>query len=175
MSSYKNSLQKSHRDNIRNGLVYASATQSVERLKQKIGDGQCYVAMQEDRLVGTATICLKKIDYWYFSGTVGLIKLVAVDPDKKHAGVGTQCIETCIHYAREVGIKVIVTDSADENMAFKKLVTRLGGKMVDYCKYKANNIVSAVYALFFDRDLEPEDSFREEYLGRKCLNIVEHD
>ncbi|MBS7210344.1 MAG: GNAT family N-acetyltransferase [Lachnospiraceae bacterium] len=168
-------LSKSHSENISKGLVYATATQTPERLKQKIGDGICFVAVENGKLVGTATVCQKKIDYWYYTGTVALIKLVAVDPDNKHSGIGTQLIETCINYAKENGIKVVVTDSAEENAVFGKLAKRCGFKVIDYCKYKANNFVSTVYALFTEKNIAPSNEETEKYLMWKHENIVEKE
>lgn len=69
---------KAHSDNIKNGLFYAMETQTIEKLRQKIGDGISFIAEENGKLIGTATVCSKKINYWYYSGTVALIKLVAV-------------------------------------------------------------------------------------------------
>ena len=168
-------ISKAHRDNIKNGLLYATASQTMEKLKQKIGDGVCFVAEENGNLIGTATVCLKKINYWYYNGTVALIKLVAVDPDSKHSKIGTKLIEACIRQAKENRVKVVVTDSAEKNVIFGKLASRYGFKTIDYCKYKANNFISIVYALFIEQNLSPTDEEREKYLIWKHKNITEKE
>ena len=65
-------ISKAHSDNIKNGLFYATASQTIEKLRQKIGDGVCFIAEENGKLIGTATVCSKKINYWYYSGTVFL-------------------------------------------------------------------------------------------------------
>lgn len=171
----QNLLSKAHRVNEEKGLSYATATQSVEKLRQKIGYGVCFVALDNSKLIGTATVCLKDIDYWYYTGQVVLIKLVAVDPENKHAKVGTRLIKKCIEYANMIGAKVVVTDSAEQNIIFKKLVTRLDFVEIDYCKYRANNFVSTVYALFIDEDLKCDEEKRIKQLEWKRKNIIEKE
>jgi len=166
---------KAHSDNIKNGLFYATATQTIEKLRQKIGDGVCFIAEENGKLIGTATVCSKEINYWYYSGKVSLIKLVAVDPDSKHSRIGTRLIEECIRQAVENEVKVVVTDSAEENIIFKKLAKRCGFKVIDYCKYKANNFISTVYALFIDRKLSPSDVEIEKHLAWKHEHIIEKE
>lgn len=56
-------ISKAHCANEEKGLSYATATQSVEKLKSKIGDGVCFVAIDNNKLIGTATVCLKEINY----------------------------------------------------------------------------------------------------------------
>lgn len=168
-------ISKAHSDNIKNGLFYATATQTIEKLRQKIGNGVCFIAEENGKLIGTATICAKTINYWYYNGTIALIKLVAVDPDSKHTKIGTRLIEACIHEARENKIKVVVTDSAEENIIFGKLASRCGFKVIDYCKYKANNFISTVYALFTDPKLSPTDVEIEKHLAWKHENIIEKE
>lgn len=46
-------------------------------------------------------------------------------------------------------IEVMVTDSAEENMAIRNLYLQNGFKIVDCCKYPENNFVSVVYAHWF--------------------------
>lgn len=168
-------ISKAHNDNIKNGLFYATATQTIEKLRQKIGDGICFIAEENGKLIGTATVCTKKINYWYYNGTIALIKLVAVDPDSKHSKIGTRLIEACVYQAKENGIKVVVTDSAEENVIFGKLASRCGFKAIDYCKYKANNFVSTVYELFIEQNLSPTDAEIKKYLIWKHENIIEKE
>ena len=168
-------ISNAHSYNIKNGLFYATATQTIEKLRQKIGDGVCFIAEENGILIGTATVCSKEINYWYYSGKVSLIKLVAVDSDSKHSRIGTRLIEACIRQAVENEVKVVVTDSAEENIIFKKLAKRCGFKVIDYCKYKANNFISTVYALFIDRELSPSDVEIEKHLAWKHEHIIEKE
>ncbi|RHV29202.1 GNAT family N-acetyltransferase [Ruminococcus sp. OM05-10BH] len=145
-------LARAHKSNIDKGLCYATAFQSVDRLKQKIKDGICFTAVLNDEkstVIGTATICFIELNYWYYKGRVGLIKLIGIDTDYKGGHISTRLVDKCLQYAMKEGVQVVVTDSADKNVIVYNLFKKFGFERVDYCKYQNNNFISAVYALFF--------------------------
>ena len=76
-------LNLSHIDNEKKGLKYSTQNQSVEKLIEKIGTGDCVVAKIDGKLVGTATVGYRKINYWYCKEECAIIKLVGVHPDYK--------------------------------------------------------------------------------------------
>ena len=145
-------LKHAHEANAAKGLKYATASQSVEKLISKIGNGTCYVALVqengEDVLAGTVTVCPIRLNYWYYSGDVVLIKLLGVDPKYKGRQISTLLIKQCLAYAREKRVEVVVSDSAEENIILYNLLKKFDFELVDYCKYPQNNFVSAVYAYF---------------------------
>lgn len=86
LESLQHLLTTAHQVNEANGLLYATAHQSIERLAQKLKGSTTFVALKDNRLVGTMTIQFREIDHWYHKGTVGLIKLVAVHPSEFGGG-----------------------------------------------------------------------------------------
>lgn len=167
-------LKHAHEANAAKGLLYVTANQSVEELIAKIGNGTCYVAMVrengEDVLAGTATVCPIRLNYWYYSGDVVLIKLLGVDPKYKGHGISTLLIEQCLAYAREKKVEVVVSDSAEENHILYNLLKKFDFELVDYCKYPQNNFVSAVYAYFLHG--HPwDDVQRMEMLQKKRASL----
>ena len=108
-------LHIAHQSNKENGLIYASADQSVDKLIEKIGSGICLTAITENGLlVGTVTLSDKYIDYWYYRGNVLLLKLVGVHPDYRGKNIGSLLIEECIKIAKEKECKILVSDSAEK-------------------------------------------------------------
>lgn len=150
----QNLLNEAHKSNVKNGLIYATDHQTEEELMEKIGDGVCFVAKnligKDPSIIGTMTICQKYIDYWYYTGDIYLLKLVGVHSEYKRMGVSQKLINAIIEYVKESydnqSPMVIVTDSAENNLAFKNLVLKNKFKIVDCVKYKGNNFVSTVYA-----------------------------
>lgn len=168
-------LNLAHESNARKGLQYATANQSVETLIKKIGQGVCFVARTssatKSELVGTCSLEERTLDYWYLGANpekVLLLKLVGVHPEFRGVNVGGRLLEKCVEFARTNGYKMIVTDSAEENVAFRKLTERFGFCAVDCCKYAANNFISAVYAKWIDGGYPWNEEIRKtKYAARR--------
>ena len=144
-------LTAAHMSNAEKGLIYATANQSVDKLKAKIGeDGVCFIAMLGDVLAGTVTISFRELNYWYHSGEVAIIKLLGVSPEFKGRHISSKLIEKCIECAEKKGRRVIIADSAEQNVILRNLLHKYGFLTVDYCKYAANNFYTNVYVRWLD-------------------------
>lgn len=147
-SDIQDCLSKAHSVNEKNGLIYATKNQTVEKLIEKLKDSVTYVALSpENKVIATASVQFRKINYWYHNGDIALLKLVGVLPE--YSGKKLALLLLLLLRMFEVqtrGIEVIVSDSAEENIAIKNLYLNNGFKIVDYCKYTTNNFISTVYA-----------------------------
>lgn len=139
-------LTEAHVVNETNGLKYATAHQTLEKLSQKLKGSTTFVAFAGKQLVGTMTIQIRGIAHWYHKGEVGLIKLVAVHPDFAGEHIASRLLRKCMDFAEYNHVSVLVTDSAERNVALRRLVCKYGFVQVDCCKYKENNFISSVYA-----------------------------
>ena len=144
-------LNKAHECNKKKGLVYATACQSVEKLKEKIGDGVCLVALCDGKLAGTATITFRNLHYWYHNGPVATLKLLGVAPEYKGMHLGSLLLKKRIEIARNRGINVIVTDSAEQNIIVRNSCLKRNFRKVDYCVYPGNNFYTVGYAKWIGR------------------------
>ncbi|MBO4367601.1 MAG: GNAT family N-acetyltransferase [Clostridia bacterium] len=175
-------LHLAHEKNKANGLVYATADQTVAKLIEKISSGVCFIAVTNDgtdeMLVGTCTLEQRTLKYWYIENKeepLLLLKLVGIHPDWSGKGIGKALIGHCVDFARKNHYKMIVTDSAEENSAFRRLMSGAGFVIVDCVKYASNNFISAVYAKWiFEECPWPENIRAERYLARK-KEIVENN
>lgn len=170
-------LQSAHQSNEEKGIIYATAHQNVEKLREKIGTGICYVAVDTETgmLVGTATITLKELAYWYYEGPIYLLKLVGVHPSCKGKGIVALLVQKCIDQAGSEHIPVIVSDSAEENTALRALLMKFDFVTVDCVKYKNNSFVSAVYAKWIDGECPWTPQERDTHYQMHRANIVEKD
>lgn len=144
-------LDKAHEVNAKKGLNYATQGQSVQKLIEKLKDAVTYVALTPDNeVVATASVQFRKINHWYHNGDIGLLKLVGVLPEYSGFKLATLLLLLLRRFevqARKV--EVMVSDSAEANIAIRNLYLHNGFKIVDCCKYPENNFISVVYAYWF--------------------------
>lgn len=144
-------LDKAHEVNAKKGLNYATQGQSVEKLIEKLKDSVTYVALTPDNeVVATASVQFRKINHWYHNGDIGLLKLVGVLPEYSGLKLATLLLLLLRRFevqARKV--EVMVSDSAEANIAIRNLYLHNGFEIVDCCKYRENNFISVVYAYWF--------------------------
>ena len=143
-------LNISHETNIAKGLHYATYNQPVDKLIEKLKNSVCFVILKGGHLAATASIQFRNIDYWYHSGPIGLLKLLAVDPIFRGKHFAKLLVEEIISCAKQNKINVVVSDSAEKNKAIHDLYLKCGFKQVDCCKYPSNNFFSTVYAKWLD-------------------------
>lgn len=166
-------LNEAHKTNIEKGLIYATYNQSIEELKEKVKNGKCFVAMDGDKIVGTATIQFRNLNYWYHNGPIGLLKLLAIHPAYRGKNIAQKLLDARINCAISQKIKVIVTDSAERNLAIKKLYLNNNFRIVDCCKYKNNNFITIVYAKWLDNCPWSRLNIWFHYVLKR-MNINEH-
>jgi GNAT superfamily N-acetyltransferase len=88
----------------RMGLNCTCVNQSIETTAQRVRLGECYVAVCDGRLVGTAT--LHKPDrhsecHWYRRTEVASVHQFAVDPSFQGTGCGKALLLVAARWARE--------------------------------------------------------------------------
>lgn len=123
-------LTKAHSTNLKTCLVYSTASQSVEKLKEKLINAETFVVLNSnDSVVATASIQFRTINHWYCQGgEIGLQKLDGVLPEYAGKGIGQLLMWVRKIAAMEHNVKLIVTDSAEDNIAVKKLALKNGFK-----------------------------------------------
>ena len=140
-------LNKAHQENEKKNLKYATSGQDINTLKQKLQNAVCLVALTNDnRLIGTASIQFRKIYYWYHNGDIGLLKLLAVDPQYHGNKIADKLVKERIEIAKKHDIQVVVSDSAEQNEIVRHLLLSNGFNIVDSCIYRSNNFYTVVYA-----------------------------
>lgn len=162
-------LNVAHETNISKGLIYATYNQSLFKLKEKLKKAICLIVFVDGALSATGSVQFSKIDYWYHSGEIGLLKLLAVNPNFRGYSLGAWLVETIILICEEKHVDIVVSDSAENNLAVKFLYDKFGFKIVDCCKYPENNFISAVYAKWLNEIPYTDSYIKEKYNGRRLL------
>ena len=160
-------LNKAHETNISQGLVYATYNQSIEKLREKTKNSICLVAFVNEELAATATVQFRTINHWYHSGKIGLLKLLAVAPAYRGYKLASLLTKSRLTLSAKMQVPVVVSDSAEENVAVRHLYLTEGFKIVDCCKYLENNFVSTVYAKWLTRTPFSDKEIEIKYLERR--------
>lgn len=79
-------------------------------------------AILDGKIAGTATIGYRTLKYWYSNGEkCAIIKCLGVLPQYKRQKIASELFLKCIELAKDNNCKIIITDSAEKNIALKKL------------------------------------------------------
>lgn len=114
------------------GMNFSAATQSPEVTAQRAAAGQCFVAVRDREIVGTATVCSPQdvpqepSAPWFSDRNTVQVHQIAVSPAVQRAGVGALLLRRCEAWARDNGYASMVAAAAvgaDELLA---LFRRLG-------------------------------------------------
>ena len=126
------------------GMNFSAATQSVGTTQQRIAEGQCFVAEQRGRIVGTVTVC-GPYDLHIAPWAAGVpafrdrdtahFHQFAVDPGVQRQGLGRRLVAECERWARERGYKRMALDTAEPATELRAMYRRLGYAEVSHVQW----------------------------------------
>lgn len=135
MAALTQLLHRAYGPLARQGVDFSAATQSVDTTQQRAAEGQCFVAEDRGRIVGTVTVC-GPYDPAAAPWAAGVAAFrdrdtahfhqFAVDPDRQRQGLGRRLVAACERWARERGYKRMALDTAEPAAALRALYQRLG-------------------------------------------------
>jgi uncharacterized damage-inducible protein DinB/GNAT superfamily N-acetyltransferase len=116
------------------GLVMPEATQTAAATQLRMAAGQCFVAAQRGRIVGTVTVGGLHDTANAPGGASGSFRhrdtahfhQFAVAPDRQRLGVGRRLVAACEQWARERGYKRMAIETAEPATQLLALYRRLG-------------------------------------------------
>ncbi|MBI5256851.1 MAG: GNAT family N-acetyltransferase [Burkholderiales bacterium] len=103
------------------GMNFTAVDQPVATTRERVRRGQCVVALQRGRLVGTVTVDgmfdpdlhrWARQTPWFFRADVAHLHQYAVDPALQGTGVGGRLLAACEQWAREQGHRALALDTA---------------------------------------------------------------
>jgi GNAT superfamily N-acetyltransferase len=117
------------------GLNYTAVDQAVDVTAQRVASGQCFVAEQEGRIVGTVTVSgawdVERVPGarqcpWYLRRDIAHLHQLGVEPAAQGQGIGQTLIAACEQWAREQGLRAIALDTAAPASHLRARYARLG-------------------------------------------------
>lgn len=143
-------LHRAHEPLRKQGLDYGTGHISESDMQKKLNaDAICYVAYDEDKLVGMEVCSFITINKWFHKGQTAYFELIGVLPEYQGAHIGRALRDQCIKCAKEHGSKTIYSIAAEDNKPIGALYSQLGFKIVGYGAGKTNNFYSVLYMKWF--------------------------
>ena len=118
----RKTLIAAHESNFAQGLVVRSTTMTAEQLASQVHDGKCFIAFDEENVVGIAAVRIKDCNRWFCHGKVAHFLLDAVLPNYQGLGIYSELQKKRYQFVENNAIDIITTNTAETN---KRMVTML--------------------------------------------------
>jgi uncharacterized damage-inducible protein DinB/GNAT superfamily N-acetyltransferase len=142
------------------GLNFSAATQDRETTARRAAEGQCFVAVQDGRLVGSVTVCGPYAEGvapwaapvpWFRDRDNAHFHQFAVHPDLQGQGLGRRLVAACERWALQRGYRRMALDTAEPAAALRALYARLGYADVGHVQWEGKAYRSIVMLKSLDR------------------------
>ena len=139
-------IWESHKENRERGLHMRYPSLSGEEMKEVVGDdGQCFVAMDGDKVVGTCSYTLKNRKSWYGkNGPVAYLLLAAILPEYHGRGIYSRLLACREQSILNAGINTLEMDTAEKNKHVRRILRSHGFMPVELRAYPYGNHYSVV-------------------------------
>jgi ribosomal protein S18 acetylase RimI-like enzyme len=129
------------------GFNYTAVDQPVSVTRERVAEGECWVAEDEGRIVGTCMLSFPfpTFDNDYFSvDGHAYINQFAVEPELQGRGIGGLLLERIEQRAREEGAPDIGLDTADGAKHLIDFYRKRGYEVVDEIHYGGKSYKSVI-------------------------------
>jgi GNAT superfamily N-acetyltransferase len=129
------------------GFNYTAADQDVETTRKRFDGGQGFVAIDNEKIVGTIVVQPSKPTSpcaYYRHAHVASIHQFGIEPTRQGAGIGRALIAKCEQWARENGFVEIALDTAEQATHLIALYAKLGYEQRDFVQWEGKVYRSVV-------------------------------
>lgn len=123
-------LYTAHSDKKKSGGLQVTASYTGEELQEKLSGGKCFVAIDDTRVIGTASVVIKKTNRWFCKGLSAYYMLDAVLPEYQGRGVYTLLDAARDEYVNQKGISVIYMHTSERNKKMQAIKEKQGYRLV---------------------------------------------
>ena len=143
----KQCLFEAHAANRGKGINMANHQWPAEKIKESIGDkGILLVALDGEKVVGTAAIIEKFGKRWYAQGRYAYMGFAGVLPAYNGYGLYRRLTEKREKIARSKGFEVLVFDTHKNNKKVQSIAKKNGYKFVRFFRAVSNDHYNVVMA-----------------------------
>lgn len=139
-------LLAAHSDQNKDGGTQTSAYLTGEELKERVGDGKCFIALLNDKVVGTASVNIRERNFWYNKGKIAYYCFDAIIPDYQGLGIYSMLDAVRDEFVRASEINVIYTSTSYRNKKMQDIKRRQGYRLVGFHAFKDTNYYSVTFA-----------------------------
>jgi len=115
------------------GLNFTACDQSVETTRHRAAKGVCFLAFENDTMIGTANLVTAFDDHdprEYREAGVAVLGQFGVAPSVRGGGVGSQLLQACCDTALSQGFTRLLLDTAEPAEHLVRYYTRHGFRVV---------------------------------------------
>ncbi len=123
-------IHSAHQTNKRWGFEMLNSNKTAEELANQLDDGKCFVAIEDNKVIGTASVKLLKINKWWARGTVLYYCYDAILPKYRGTDVFFGIINERLKFVRKTGIRIHQFATAEHNKTIIKINQKDGFKLV---------------------------------------------
>lgn len=129
-------LHEAHKVNIKRGFVMPGFDMDPERLKEKVKNGHCLVALDGDKVVGTTTLTYRTfkkhlwLRYWSKGNPILYSGLDGIRPEYQGTDVYIELQHLRKKVIDESGVEIVGFNTAEQNKIVKKLAIKSGSKPI---------------------------------------------
>lgn len=143
-------LFAAHSDKNKDGGAQITAYLTGKELKEKVGDGKCFVALMDGKLVGTGSVSIRERNYWYSQGKIAYYCFDAILPDFQGHGIYSKIDTARDEFVRQLGLNVIYTHTSSRNKKMQEIKMKQGYRLVGFSAFKSTNYYSITLAKWID-------------------------
>lgn len=129
------------------GFRFLATHQDVTKTKERIKNAECFVAIRENRMIGTITYHPQKDTYgneWYDQPFISTFGQLAVDPAFQFQGLGGKLVEVAEQMAKRDEAKEITIDTAEGAVDLIAFYKKRGYRFVGYAQWEVTNYRSVM-------------------------------
>ena len=115
--------------------------------RERISDGECYLAMQDGQMVGTIVWRSTRQTSgtpWYDRPDVSSFGQFAVEPTLQNRGIGSRLLAIAEQRAAETGAVEIALDTAEPAHDLIRFYIQRGYRFIEYTQWKLANYRSVI-------------------------------
>lgn len=126
-------IHKAHQVHFDKGIVMKITTLSAKELEERVtkNNGKCYIAMENERIIGTLSYIKKYINHWYKHGNVIELTMIGILPDYQGKHIFSKLYEKLEEMLAK-DYDMICCDTAINNIHAQLLYEKLGFVYVDF-------------------------------------------
>ncbi|MCB8749076.1 GNAT family N-acetyltransferase [Rhodoferax sp. U2-2l] len=138
------------------GLRYMATHQTDEVTRERVEQGECFVAVADEALCGT--ILFKEVGrtggcHWYDRDDVACFGQFAVEPKLQANGLGRRLIALAEARAAATGAREIALDTAESATHLVSWYMRLGYRFIEHAQWTHTNYRSVIMSKTLQRSV----------------------
>jgi GNAT superfamily N-acetyltransferase len=130
------------------GFRYRATDQDVATTERRIAHGDCYLALVDQRVVGTVLVIPPQQRpgscAWYARPDVAVIGQYAIEPELQSRGLGTELLSFAERRAADLGVSEVAVDTAENAAHLVAFYTKRGYRQVAFAQWDHTNYRSVI-------------------------------